>query len=269
MSEGEAAPEIFSGKLIEQFYERTIMARFKDPHEQRFDGVEPIQMHPFKAPDLDYGYEVFKIFNLNSTAFGELFRRGATGLALSEDEPMAIELVREIMADGFFSRPDDYSEKDIPLVTGGGHVECFIKSGGYVNPNHYDHLRFQGDMQELLEDDWPVEDTGNVAVALCHHLVRAGYGPVKDQKDFIIRAIRLNNMIPDADHDEDWMAVEIDVQARKKARLDFGVPYDAETGMVNLEMLMALPPVAEAVDVSKRQLKELLEAKERLAALRC
>lgn len=189
--------------------------------------------------DYQYGYALQKLYADSFYGINELFKRGITGIILDEEKPKTLSSTAAIMQSGQFSRPEDYKH-GMPMLSGGGHLECRVDLLKRQNFRHYQAIRLQGDFEEVLGEDWPDEDTGTVAVSVMHHLATNGIMPINYTKMITLHALRINGMIPDEDHKEDWIAIEIDIFAHNHTQSPLMLPMQKDTGQININDLNAL-----------------------------
>lgn len=196
-----------------------------------------IQMTPI-TEDHEYGYAIFKAYGGSFSGIFELFSKGASGMCLGNDSPDGMETLLEVMGSGLFSRPEDYQVTGIPMMSGGSnHVVCEVKSSANNNFRHFRAVRLQANLAELIEADYPKEETGSVAVNVLHALARNGFVPINREHSFVLHKVTINTMLEDDEHEEPWIAVEIDLFAHNHTIIAMPLPYDVETGQVKIDDL--------------------------------
>lgn len=199
-----------------------------------------ISMKPIHEGDREYGYKIFELYakSLNPD-LSYLFRQGLSGIILGEPDPKSDPIIRTILQSGDFCRPEDQGElrKGSIVMSPGQYITCNRHSGGYRNLRWFRDVRLQGDFAALLQDDYPDEDTGTIAVAVAGALAMNGYLPSNKKGNIAFKEMKLAAMSEDETHDKPWIAAEVDMYIHQSLISPMPLPHDNKTGYVPLEVL--------------------------------
>lgn len=211
------------------------------------------KMKPVAEGDLEYGYEIFKLYDESfSHDLSTLFRQGISGMVFGESKPISDAEVRSVLNSGILCRPEDQDS----IEKGGirlspGQFACCARNGRFDNPGTRENrslrwftdIRLQGDYKELLQDDYPQEETGTMAVSVANTLAINGIFPGNKQGDFLFHRITIAGMSEDDKHEHPWIAVEFDIRVKSKMIFPTPPPHDNATGYV---------PISAIRDIIKR-----------------
>jgi len=209
---------------------------------KEFEPDDLLKIRPLKE-DHDYGLKLYKQYSEKFHGLDDLFTKGMFGLCTDEKLPMTEDDVQKVMASGLLCQPEYYSGLgEIPLCTGRNYLSCYIEPPRYLNKNHYVTVRVQGEVKDILMDDFPEEGYGLTAVAAMNTLALAGYTPFQRESDrpqFVLHAVRVNSMHKDDNHDDIWLAAEFDFYIAKRAKVTIPVPRN-EDGYIDLDALRSI-----------------------------
>ena len=204
--------------------------------------------------DATYGHELFDLYSGYVEGLEELFSHGITGCILGEKLPVSDKKLRTVLNSKTFLRPEDGGKGE--MLSGGSHITASIPEGLKWKLGGFGY-RIQGDLAEIMGEEGPDEEIGNVAVSVLNTMAMASLVPdVTDKKansTFVIESLLINAMHPDDDHEEAWIGIEVDVCCYGVHELTIPLPFDFENKRVVMDSLKKLFNRSKPIKKAKKK----------------